>query len=121
MTTQELGKQLVEMCNAGKNEQALESLYARDVVSLEAGAPPGQSAEAKGLDAVLAKTRWWNDNHTVHASTCEGPYPNGDRFAVKFTFDITHKPSNRRFTMQEIGLYTVKDDKIVREEFFYAM
>jgi hypothetical protein len=26
-----------------------------------------------------------------------------------------------RFTMEEIGVYQVADDKVVREEFFYAM
>ncbi|MBC7975998.1 MAG: nuclear transport factor 2 family protein, partial [Myxococcales bacterium] len=49
------------------------------------------------------------------------PYPNGDRFAVRFNYDVTHKPSSKRIQMDEVALYTVKDGKIVREEFFYAM
>jgi len=34
---------------------------------------------------------------------------------------VTMKPTRQRFTMEEMALYTVKDGKIVREEFFYTM
>lgn len=39
---------------------------------------------------------------------------------VRFTFDVTIKANGHRMTMDEMGLYTVADGKIVREEFFYA-
>lgn len=121
MTTMEVGKRLVELCKQGKNDQAMQELYAKDIVSVEAGAPPGQSAEAKGLDAIVAKGKWWAENHEVHSAVCEGPYPNGDRFIVHFKYDVTFKPEQRRLTLDEGALYTVRDGKIVREEFFYAM
>ncbi|HTR50868.1 MAG TPA: nuclear transport factor 2 family protein [Kofleriaceae bacterium] len=121
MTTMEIGKQLVELCGKGKNEEAMKSLYAKDIVAIEAGAPPGMSPESKGLDAVLGKSKWWADNHIVHSAKVEGPWPHGDRFAVRFTYDITQKATNKRVTMDEIALYTIANGKIVREEFFYAM
>ena len=40
---------------------------------------------------------------------------------VRFKYDVTNKPSGRRMIMDELALYQVKDGKIVREEFFYAM
>jgi ketosteroid isomerase-like protein len=120
MNTLEVGTKLVELCKQGKTEEAKNTLYAKDIVSVEAGAPPNMSAEVRGLDAVFAKGKWWTDNHVVHAATCEGPYPNGDRFIVRFTYDITHKPTNARRQMDETALFTVKDGKIVREEFFYV-
>ena len=49
------------------------------------------------------------------------PYPHDDRFAVRFLYDITNKPSGKRMTMDEVGVFTVANDKIVKEEFFYAM
>lgn len=119
MTTIEIGKKLVELCTAGKNEEAMTSLYSNDVVSVEAHAPPGQSAETAGLAGVLAKSKWWADNHTVHSAKVEGPWPQGDRFVVRFTYDITMKQSGTRAVMDEAAVYTVKGDKIVREEFFY--
>jgi ketosteroid isomerase-like protein len=34
---------------------------------------------------------------------------------------VTNKPSGNRMQMDEAGLYTVSNGKIVREEFFYNM
>ena len=48
-----------------------------------------------------------------------GPFPNDNRFAVRFNFDVTNKPSGRRMKMDEVGLFTVENGKITREEFFY--
>jgi hypothetical protein len=40
---------------------------------------------------------------------------------VTFKMDVTFKPQSKRFQMEEIGVYKVKDGKIVYEEFFYAV
>jgi ketosteroid isomerase-like protein len=120
-TTREVGTRLVELCKQGKNEEAVEALYSPDIVSVEAGAPPGDSPERRGLAAIREKGVWWTTNHVVHSATVHGPYPHGDRFAVHFTYDITAKHmGDARITMDEVALYTVKDGKIVREEFFYS-
>jgi len=50
-----------------------------------------------------------------------GPYPHDDRFAVRFLLDVTNKPSGERRKVDEIGLFTVADGKITREEFFYPV
>jgi ketosteroid isomerase-like protein len=117
----EIGKKYVALCQEGKNEVILDELFAKDAVSVEAGAPPGQDRTAKGLDAIRGKSKWWRENHTVHKAELSGPYPHDDRFAVRFVYDVTSKPSGKRFTMDEVGLFTVANNKIVKEEFFYAM
>jgi hypothetical protein len=49
-----------------------------------------------------------------------GPFFNGpNQFAVTFDFDVTQKDTGRRITLEEVGVYTVKGDKITREQFFY--
>lgn len=121
MNTLEVATKLVELVNAGKLDDAVAQLYGADIVSVEPGAPPGVDREARGLEAIARKNEWWTANHDVHSMTVEGPWPNGDRFIVRYDMDITFKPKNQRFTMKEAALYTVKDGKIVREEFFYAM
>jgi ketosteroid isomerase-like protein len=69
----------------------------------------------------LWKGKEWMANHEVHSAKVEGPWPHGDKFIVRFTYDVTNKPSGKRFNMDEAALFTVVGDKIVREEFFYAM
>src|SRR5260221_13604216 len=121
MTTQEVADKLVALCSAGKFDEATKALYSPDIVSMEAGAPPGGSREAKGLTAVLAKGEWWVANHEVHSVKVEGPLVAGAHFAVTFTLDVTFKPQSKRFTMEEVAVYKVAGGKIVYEEFFYTM
>jgi ketosteroid isomerase-like protein len=118
----DIARKLVELCSAGKNAEAVETLLAEDVVSVEAMAPPnGGSRETKGRDGVKAKGQWWVDNHEIHSSKVTGPWPHDDRFVVGFNYDVTFKPTGQRMVMDEVGLYTVRDGKVVREEFFYSM
>ena len=119
--TLEIGKKYVAFCKELQFRECADALFAKDAVSVEAGAPPGQDRTAKGIEAIHAKSKWWQDNHTVHKAEIFGPYPHDDRFAVRFVYDVTNKPSNRRFTMDEVGLFTVSNGKIVKEEFFYTM
>jgi len=70
---------------------------------------------------VKAKGEWWTANHEVHSVSVEGPLVAGSHFAVTYKLDVTFKPQNRRFTMEEVGVYKVADGKIVYEEFFYNM
>lgn len=119
MNTLEIANQLVEFCRQGKNREA-KVLYAEDAVSVEAFPPPGGQQEARGLAAIRAKGEWWSANHEIHSSYVAGPWPHGNRFIVGFQFDVTNKPSGHRMKMEEMGLYTVENGKIVREEYFYS-
>ena len=116
--TQQVAERLVRLCSSGKFDEAT-SLYAPDIVSVEATAPPGQPREAKGIDAVKAKEQDWNRNHQVHSAKVEGPVVAGPYFSVGFKMDFTDKQQNKRMQMEEVALYKVADGKIVREEFFY--
>lgn len=117
-----IGKQLVELCNAGNGPEAINTLYADNIVSIEPCDMGEMPARQEGIDAIRGKNQWWYDNHEVHSAECQGPFPHReDRFAVVFKFDVTNKPMNQRMKMEEVGLYTVKDGKIVQEEFFYSM
>jgi ketosteroid isomerase-like protein len=121
MTTQEVANTLVKLCSEGQFHEAMKTLYSPDIVSMEAGAPPGGSRESKGIEAVMAKGEWWTANHEVHSASVEGPLVAGSHFSVAFKMDVTFKPAGKRFTMEEIAVYKVVDGKVVYEEFFYAM
>jgi ketosteroid isomerase-like protein len=123
-TTLEVGKQLAELCRAGKNLEAIETLYAKDIVSIETRGDAHMPQRMQGVDAIRGKNQWWLDNHEIHGGAVDGPYPNGDRFIVRMRYDVTPKTgafAGKRMQFEEAGLYTVRDGKIVQEEFFYDM
>lgn len=123
MNAKEIGQKLVALCKEGKNRECIDAYYSDSIESVEAAPPPaGGERVKKGIEAIRGKDEWWTTNHEVHEAKVEGPWPHGDdKFAVRFTYDITNKPSGMRMTMDEIAVYTVADGKIVKEEFFYDM
>ncbi len=117
-----VAEKLVAYCQANNEAKGLEELYAPDAVSVEALEMPGAGRDAVGIDAIRGKHDWWNSAFEAHETSAEGPFLCGDdRFAVIFSMDVTEKATGDRQKSQEVGIYTVKDGKIVREEFFYAL
>jgi hypothetical protein len=120
MSIQEIAQDLVALCKAGKFDEASAKYHADDILSVEAMGPPGMDLESRGKKAVQAKGEWWVANHEVHGIEVEGPFVNGSQFAVRFTIDVTHKPSGQKLHLSEVALYTVRGDKIAEERFFFA-
>ena len=123
MDTNTVGRRLVELCQQGKNLEAL-SLYAPDAVSVEAMGSDTMPAVMTGIQAIRGKGEWWFANHEIHRASAKGPFPNGDRFAVVYDYEVTPKlgpMAGKRTAMEEVALYTVENGRIVREEFFYSM
>ena len=117
MSVQTVATQFVDLCRQGKNFDVMRTMYAPDIVSVE-----GDGSETKGQQPVIKKSEDWGADKEFHGETVAGPFYNGanpDQFAVYFTFDITPKATGKRTTIDEVGVYTVKGDKITREQFFY--
>ena len=117
MTTEEVAKELTGLCEKGAYEEATKTLYDKNIVSVEPRAMGDMPAESNGFDAVCAKTQWWVENHEVHNAKVSGPFVARDKFVVRFDIDATEKNSGQRFQASEVGIYTVKDGKVVHEEF----
>jgi ketosteroid isomerase-like protein len=118
-STAAVAQELVALCRAGRNLDAVNKLYSPKIQSIESSGTPEMPAEMNGLEAIRGKHQWWEQNNEVHSMGVNGPYLGDNQFSVQFTFDATFKPTGQRSTMTEMALYTVKDGKIVREEFFY--
>ena len=119
-STTAVAEELVSFCRVGKNLDAISNLYSPDIVSIESMGNEQMPREMKGIDAIMQKNKWWSDNNTVNSATVEGPFiGDNDRFAVFYSFDVTSKQTGQRNVMEEMALYTVKDGKVVREQFFY--
>ena len=120
-TTATIANELVTLCRAGRNLDAIDRLYAPDIVSIEPVGSAEMPAEMKGRDAIRRKNEWWFDTYEVHRADVHGPYVGENQFAVSYEYDATDKASGQRVAMTEMALYSVKDGRIVREQFFYHM
>ena len=117
MNTEQVAQKVVELVRKQAWHEALDTLYDKDIVSIEARASEGGSPEKRGIDQVRGKTDWWLENMQVHSFEANGPFVGHDRFVVQYDADVTDKNSKKRMQLSEVGVYTVKNGKIVREEF----
>lgn len=113
----EVGRALVEMFNKGKFDEIEAKFWAPGIVSCEG---EGAALEWVGRKAVKRKGDEWHKENRVHGASAEGPYVGATGFAVKFRMDVEHLPSGSRGMFEEVGVYTVRGGKIVREEFMYG-
>ena len=67
----------------------------------------------------VRRTSRWYDTYEVNSVNVEGPFVGEDQFAVRYDFETTAKADGTKMRMTEMALYTVKDGKIVREQFYY--
>jgi hypothetical protein len=119
MTTQEIASKLIAFCRKGEFEAAQKALYASDAVSFEPETTPMFAKESKGLDAIIAKGQKFNSMvEQYHSITVSEPLVADDVFAIVLTMDLTMKGRGRT-PMSEVGVYKVKDGKIISEQFTY--
>jgi len=112
----EVGTDLVKLVRSGKGDEVYTKWWAPGVVSVEG---LGMSMEWSGRKAVNQKNATWETDHVVHGAEVEGPFVGATGFSVRFKMDIETKSTGQRESMEEVGVYTVKNGKIVREEFMY--
>jgi hypothetical protein len=117
MNTEQVGQKVVELVRKQAWHEALDTLYDKDIVSVEARTMDGSSPETRGIKGVREKVDWWLENMQVHSFQANGPFVAHDRFVVQYDADVTDKNSKARRQLSEVGVYTVKNGKIVREEF----
>lgn len=118
--TKEIANNLVDWCNKGEWQKVYQEYYSPEIVSIE-DEDTSDMARLEGMEAVMKKGEWWENTFEVHNSKASAPVVADNWFSVKFEMDTTHKPSGQRSKSSEIGVYKVKDGKIVKEHFFYDM
>ena len=117
MNTEEIAKKVVELVRKQAWYEAFDTLYDDNIVSVEAFSMSGGSPETRGKEGVRGKIDWWVNAMEVHSFNASEPFVAHDRFVVQYDADVTDKSSKQRRRMSEVGVYTVKDGKIIREEF----
>lgn len=117
METRGIGQRLCELCGNGNYVQAIDELYAEDAE----GAEPMAAEPIRGKDKLRAGTEQFLSENEMTDTQIEGPMPFGDRFIVRFAGTNTMRDGSGSQYFVEYGLYTVKDGKIVKQEFFYDL
>ena len=113
-----IGRAVVNHINGGNHDDTplWDAHWHPDFVSVE-----GDGTAYEGRPAVKDKCEWWVNNHTVHSCTASGPFAGERGFVVHYEMDVEPKDGSwPRMTMKEVGVYTVDNGKVVREEFWYA-
>ena len=118
MKTQEIASRLVELCRKGEFETAQKELFADDAVSIEPRATPDFQKETKGLQNILEKGHKFESMvERMHGITVSEPLCAPNSIALVLGMDVTMKERGH-MNMSELCVYTVKDGKIISEEFY---
>lgn len=117
-TPLEIAKDFAALIRAGKSDVVETKWLAPGIESVEG---VGASVAWTGKKAVLAKYRGWEADHEIHDMCLYGPWVGATGFALRFSIDVTTKSTGQRMQMEEIAVYTVRNGKVVREEFHFAL
>jgi hypothetical protein len=121
MTTQETAARYHELASQRKFIDIQDNLYHEQVVCQEPekAESMGMPVFTNGREAVKAKGIARRAAiETVHSYTCSEPMVAGEFFSVILKQDVTFK-GKPRIALEEVGIFHVKDGKIVKEQFFY--
>ena len=121
MTTQETAARYHELISQRKFIEIQDTLYDENIVCQESekAALIGMPLVTNGREAVKAKGIARRATiETMHSYACSEPIVAGEFFSVVLKQDVTFK-GKPRVTIEEIGVFQVKNEKIVKEQFFY--
>lgn len=118
MTTEEIADRLVSLCRRGQNALAQVELYHDDIESIESHA--NRHKKTRGITKVQRKTAiFFELAQQIHHSEISDPLVAGNHFCIKISIDVTLRGLGR-LQLEEICIYHVRDEKIIKEEFFYS-
>lgn len=118
LTTAEVAQRYLDAFRSWRMD-AVEALMAPDVVRVAPMENDGKRVELRGTTDIETNGQRLTQDIDIHDVEFAGPFLHGDQFAVRFTFDATHKPTGQRSLSTKMSLYTVAHGVITREEVFY--
>lgn len=114
MSTEENVKQLIGLVEQGRFLEAIQEFYAEDASMQENNEPP-----RVGLPALLEREKQFlNSIREMHVHRAESFLVDGDRAAINWIFELTDGEGKRR-SLNEVAYQLWRDNKIVRERFYY--
>jgi len=120
MSVRTIAEKYMELCRGGKHFDFMRAFYGPDMVSVE-----GDGREFVGKEKVIHKSEVFQGANTIHSQDLRGPFFCGDadagsgRFGVYAAIEFSPKSGGDRERHEEVGVYTVKNGVVTREEFYY--
>jgi uncharacterized protein YbjT (DUF2867 family) len=111
----EVVSRYVSLLRQGDLTAALK-LLAPDVMRT---APLEGTGPLEGAEAIMANVRQQTAGYQIRGIDIDGPYPHGDRFAVRFALDEVHIPTGTTGVTEKMSVYAVRDSAIVSENVYY--
>ncbi len=121
MEIEDIAYACIELWNQGNFREAYQNYYSENATKVEPLAWGDQSNEVSGSTSMAdheeSLTDEWLDINSVYIS--EGPFIGATGFSVIIKSDFTFRDTGERHIFREVGIYTIENGKIVREEFLY--
>ena len=117
----DVAKGCIALWNAGNHPEAYRRFYAEDAVKVEPTSLGDYGNEIHGRDALIAHEDMIQGDIAIvnEVMISEGPFIGASGFSVIIKSDFTLNDSGIRFIFREVGIFTVVDGKITREEYLY--
>lgn len=118
MTTKEVATRYYELAQKGSNEEIIKELYSEKIVSVEPENASNVPLKVEGTEEYKEKEKiFFQMVEQFHGGFCKEPCISTFHFSCAMGMDVTIK--GVRKVKEEIGVFEVRDGKIVREQFFY--
>jgi hypothetical protein len=119
MTTQEVAKRYYELIQQHKYKQIQEELYAPNAISIEPENDTNLPLEVEGIAALQQKEGlFFSQVEEMFGGKMSEPIVSNFHFAQMTEMDVRMKGKERKIKGQ-IGIFEVRNGKIVKEQFFY--
>ena len=118
MTTKEVANRYYELAQQGQNEKIIDELYSSNILSIEPENASEVPIKVEGTKAYKEKEKiFFQMVEQYHGGFCKEPSVSTFHFACAMGMDVTIK--GKRKIKEEIGVFEVRDGKIIKEQFFY--
>jgi hypothetical protein len=120
MTTKEIAIKLVQRMRSFDYENLYEDMFSADARNVEATEMyPGAPLVTVWTEALNIKGKWFAETFETISSEVTDPLINDNQFIIQMTHTVKNRHTDEVKTESEYILYTIENEKIVEERFFY--
>ena len=122
MDVKEVAAGCIALWNEQKWTEVFDTFYHDDAVNVEPVDWGKHPAKVIGKQAIIEKYEWvgrkWLIEHSFRIAA--GPFYSANKFSILIETEVTIRETGERVKGLEVGVYTVEDGKVVREEILYS-